>query len=156
MFHACTSIRYSCGDAEIDSRHREMMDCLGEIHRALAVEIRLNHSLLRRLAEEFCDLCSVHELAEQVLTIENDHFFDHSLIFSRVDDLLGAVGRRAFAREIAEIADSLHVLLIADMITDQAEIRLHANDERSIVPDAFDFSSLLLHVEPALHCATAP
>jgi hypothetical protein len=155
MFQACTSIRYNCGDAEIDSRHREMMDCLSDIHRAVNVHIPLSHFLLRRLAEEFSDLCSVHELAEQFLTIEHHHFFDHALIFDRVDDLLGAVGRGACGREIAEIVDSLHALLIADIITDQAEIRRHASDERSIIPDSFDFASRPLRVEPVNQHATA-
>lgn len=155
MFHSCRSIKYSCGDAEIDSRHCEMMDCLGEIHRLLSVESPLNYTALGRLAEEFSDLCSVHELAEQVLTIEHDHFFDHSLIFECADDLCGGVRSRACAREMVEIADRLHALVIADIITDRAEIQMHANDERTIGPDAFDFDPRPRHVESVRHHATA-
>ena len=155
MFHSCASIKYRCGDAEIDSRHHEMLDCLGEIHRAVAVEMNLNLSLLRRLAEEFSDLCSVHEMAEQVLTVEHNHFFDHSLIFNRTDDLIEAVKYGGSARDLADIADSLHVLLIADIITDQAEIRLLASEVDFIGLDDFGGDLWAKHPRPATHCAFA-
>ena len=155
MFHSCRSIKYSCGDDEIDSRHCEMMDCIGEINLLLSADLPLNYIALGRLSEEFSELCSVHELAEQVLTIEHDHFFDHSLIFDCSDDLSGGVRNRACAREMVEIADRLHALVIADIITDRAEIRMHANDERAIGLNAFDFDPRPLHVEPVRHRATA-